>query len=105
MATRIELAKQYMQLQADQKREESMDMLSEDVTMTNPMTGTMSGKAALQAAMANAPAGQMQINWGEPAEDGDTVSIVGTGSPFGNIKVVLGFNASDEIDKIDIGLA
>jgi hypothetical protein len=105
VASRTELAKQYMQLQADQKREESMDMLSEDVTMTNPMTGTMSGKAALQAAMANAPAGQMQIDWGEPAEDGDAVTVVGTGSPFGNIKVVLGFNPSDEINQIDIGLA
>lgn len=105
MASRADLARQYMQLQADQKREESMDMLSEDVTMTNPMTGTMSGKSALQAAMANAPAGQMQIDWGEPAEDGDDVTVVGTGSPFGNIKVVLGFNASDEINRIDIGLA
>jgi hypothetical protein len=94
-----------MQLQSEQKREESMDLLSEDVVMTNPMTGTMSGKDALKAALANAPAGQMQINWGEPAEDGDTVSVVGTGSPFGNIKVVLGFNGSDEINKIDIGLA
>jgi hypothetical protein len=73
--------------------------------MTNPMTGTMNGKAALQAAMANAPAGQMQITWGEPTEDGDNVTVVGSGSPFGNIKVILGFNASDEINKIDIGLA
>lgn len=105
MASRIELAKQYLQLQADQKREESMAMLAEDVTMTNPMTGTMSGKATLQAAMANQPAGQMQINWGEPVENGDAVTVVGTGSPFGNIKVVLGFNASDEINRIDIGLA
>jgi hypothetical protein len=105
MASRVELAKQYMQLQADQKREESLDMCSEDVTMTNPMTGTMSGKEAMRAALASAPAGQMQINWGEPTEDGDNVSIVGTGSPFGNIKVVLGFNGSDEISKIDIGLA
>ncbi len=46
-----------MQLQADQKREESLDMCSEDVTMTNPMTGTMSGKEAMRAALANAPAG------------------------------------------------
>jgi hypothetical protein len=94
-----------MQLQADQKREESLGMLSEDVTMTNPMTGTISGKAALQAAMANQPQGQMQINWGEPTEEGDNVTVVGTGSPFGPIKLVLGFNASDEINKIDIGLA
>ncbi len=105
MASKIDLAKQYMQLQQEQKREESLGMLAEDVTMTNPMTGTISGKAALQAAMANQPAGQMQISWAEPEEDGDTVKIVGTGSPFGPIKLVLGFNGSDEINRIDIGLA
>jgi hypothetical protein len=105
MASKIDLAKQYMQFQQDQKREESLALLSDDVTMTNPMTGTISGKAALQAAMANQPAGQMQINWGEPEEDGDTVKIVGTGSPFGPVKVVLGFNGSDQIKSIDIGLA
>jgi hypothetical protein len=105
MASKIDLAKQYMQLQAEQKREESLGMLADDVTMTNPMTGTIAGKPALQAAMANQPAGQMQISWSEPEEDGDTVKIVGAGSPFGPIKVVLGFNGSDQINRIEIGLA
>jgi hypothetical protein len=106
MASKIDLAKQYMQLQQEQKREESLGMLAEDVTMTNPMTGTISGKAAFQAAMANQPAaGQMQISWSEPEEDGDTVKILGTGSPFGPIKVVLGFDGADLIKSIDIGLA
>jgi hypothetical protein len=94
-----------MQFQADQKTDESMAMLADDVVMSNPMSGTISGKAALQAAMANRPAGQMNINWGEPEEDGDAVKVVGTGSPFGPVKIVLGFNASDQINKIDIGLA
>jgi hypothetical protein len=82
-------------------------MLADDVVMSNPMTGTTTGKDALQAQMANRPAagGDMKISWGAPEADGDGVKIVGTGSPFGPVKVVLGFNEADFISRIDIGLA
>jgi hypothetical protein len=107
MATRIELARQYMEYQRDQKTEESLALLADDVVMSNPMSGTVTGKTALQAALANRPAGGggMNISWGEPEEDGGSVKIVGTGSPFGPVKVVLGFNDADQINRIDIGLA
>ena len=109
MASRIDLARQYMELQRDQKTEESLALLADDVVMSNPMSGTITGKAALQSAMANRPAGGgaagMNISWGDPEEDGDSVKIVGTGSPFGPVKIVLGFDGSDQINKIDIGLA
>jgi hypothetical protein len=49
--------------------------------------------------------GQMQLTWSEPEEDGDEVKVLGSGSPFGTIKVVFGFNGDDQINKIDIGLA
>lgn len=110
MASRAELTKQYMGLQREQKVDEMVDMLADDVTMTNPMTGTISGKEALANQMRNPAAGGgggggMTLEWSEPEEDGDSVKILGTGSPFGTIKIVLGFNGADKINKIDAGLA
>jgi SnoaL-like domain len=103
VADRTELTKQFIALQNDSKFDEAVAMLSDDVTSTNPMTGTVTGKAAVEAGMRNRPAG-FTIEWAEPKADGDTVSSVGTGLPFGPIKMILNFNAEDKIDKIDIGM-
>ena len=106
MGTRIDVALQYMQLLGSDKADEMLAMLADDVVMTNPMTGTTNGKAAMQAQMANRPAaGGMNISWGAPEAEGENVKIVGTGSPFGPVKVVLGFDQADLINRIDIGLA
>lgn len=107
MASRVELTKQYMGLQRERKVDEMVEMLADDVTMTNPMTGTITGKEALANQMRNPTAGGggMNLEWSEPEEDGDNVKILGAGSPFGTIKIVLGFDADDKIDKIEIGLA
>lgn len=107
MASRIDLAQQYMDHFAAQKTAESLAMLSDDVVMTNPMMGTITGKAALQAQLAagGGGGGGMNITWGAPESDGDGVKIVGTGSPFGPVKIALSFNDTDEINRIDIGLA
>ncbi len=109
MASRVEITKQYMDMMRDQKMDEMMDMLADDVTMSNPMTGTISGKEALKQQMQNRPAGgggaMGNLTWSEPEEEGDSVKILGSGSPFGTIKIVLSFNADDKINKIDAGLA
>lgn len=110
MASRVEIAKQYMDLMREQKMDEMMDALADDVTMTNPMTGTITGKDALKQQMQNRPqggagGGMGDINWSDPEEEGDSVKILGTGSPFGTIKIVLSFNDDDKINKIDAGLA
>ena len=56
--------------------------------------------------MSNRPAaGGMNITWGAPEAEGENIKVVGTGSPFGPVKVVLGFNDADLINRIDIGLA
>ena len=44
MATRIELAKQYMDYQREQTFDELVETLADDVTMSSPMSGTISGK-------------------------------------------------------------
>jgi SnoaL-like domain len=103
MADRTELAKTFIALSGDRKFDEAVAMLADDVMSTNPMTGTVTGKAAVEAGMRGQPGG-FTIEWAEPQADGDTVSSVGTGLPFGPIKMVLTFDAEDKINKIDIGL-
>lgn len=106
MADRIALARQYLQLQRDGKIDEAVAMLADDVVASNPMTGTQTGKAAVEAGIRSRPAGGgMQLQWSEPELEGDSVKIVATGAPFGPIKVVLGFNDEDKINRIDVGLA
>ncbi|MGB2694915.1 MAG: nuclear transport factor 2 family protein [Dehalococcoidia bacterium] len=107
MASRIELATEYIGYQRDQKLDEMLAMLADDVVLTNPMTGAITGKAAVEQQMRNRPAGagSMTLSWSEPEEDGAGIKVLGSGSPFGTIKVVLEFNADDKINKIDIGLA
>lgn len=112
MASKIELAAQYMAFQQEQKVDALLAMLADDVSMTSPMTGTISGRDALADQFrtrpmggggANSPMGD--ITWLDPEEDGQDVKILGTGSPFGTLKITLGFNDNNKINKIDAGLA
>jgi len=108
MASRVELARQYMDYQRERKIDEMVAMLADDVVMSNPMTGTTTGKAAVEQQVRNRPmggGGGMQLTWSEPEEEGDSVKILGSGSPFGTIKVVLSFSQDDRITKIEAGLA
>ena len=109
MASRVELAKQYMDYQREQKTDEMLELLADDVTMSNPMTGTTTGKEALKQQMQNRPMGgggaMGNIQWSDPEEEGDSVKVLGSGSPFGTIKIVLTYNADDKINKIEAGLA
>ncbi|MEX0785848.1 MAG: nuclear transport factor 2 family protein [Dehalococcoidia bacterium] len=111
MASKVELAKQYMDYQREQKVDDMLALMADDVSMTSPMTGAISGKDALAEQMRNRPMGgggggpMGNITWGDPEEDGDAVKIIGTGSSFGNLKIVLGFNANDQISSIEAGLA
>jgi hypothetical protein len=107
MADRIEIFNTFMTLQMEGKLDDAIAMLADDVVLTDPMSGAASGKAAVEASMRSRPpgAGEMGLTWSEPAIDGDTVTLIGTGSPFGPIRVVVAFNATDKISKIDIGMA
>jgi hypothetical protein len=105
MADRTELAKQFMALSADRKFDEVGAMLSDDVVASNPMTGAVSGKDAVMTGMRSQPEMPgMTINWSDPTIDGDNASSIGTGLPFGPIKMTLTFNSDDKVCKIDIGM-
>lgn len=111
MASRIELVKQYMALQSEQNVDELLALVADDVIMSNPMTGTINGKEALAEQMKNRPMGgggnspMGNITWSDPEEDGDDVKVLGTGGSFGTLKILLGFNDDDKINKIEAGLA
>ena len=107
MASRAELARQFMELLRGGKVDEAVAMLADDVVASNPMTGTQTGKAAVEAGIRNRQPGAWAANTqsSDPEEEGDTVKIIGAGSPHGPIKIVVGFNASDQINRLDTGLA
>ena len=109
MASRTDLARQYIDYQRERKTDEMLAMLSDNVVMSSPMTGTVTGKDALAEQMRNRPmgggGGGMNLTWSEPEEEGDSIKVVGSGSPFGPIKIVFTFNAEDKISKIEAGLA
>jgi hypothetical protein len=107
MSERLELARGYLAAQRDGRVEEALAFLAPDVVLSNPMTGVISGKDAAEQFLRNravAPGMAGSITWREPvAEDGD-VKVVGDGSPFGPIRILVCFNDADQITKVDIGL-
>ncbi len=106
MADRLEIAKNYMALQGAGDVDGAVALLADDVTISNPMTGTTTGKDAAAAGMRNRPAGggAAGVTWREPVADGDNVKIVGDGSPFGPVRILISFTGDDKIQKVDIGL-
>jgi len=106
MADHIQLARQYMEAQRDGKIDDAVALLADDVVMANPMTGTTTGKAAAEAGLRSRPAGggAAGITWREPVDADGAVKIVGDGSPFGPVRILISFNDKDLIAKVDVGL-
>ena len=113
MASKTELAQRYMALQRGQNFDELLEMMADDVTMSNPMTGTTNGKEALAEQMRKRPmpggsdrrSPMGNVKWSEPEEEDGDVKILGTGSAFGTLKILLAFNDDSKIVRIDAGLA
>jgi hypothetical protein len=106
VTTRIDLFNKFMTLQMEGRLEAAVAMLADDVILTDPMTGTSTGKPAVEATMRSRPpgGGDMGITWSEPEIEGDSVKLVGTGSPF-PVLVVVSFDTDDKINRIDISLS
>ncbi|MEX2160225.1 MAG: nuclear transport factor 2 family protein [Dehalococcoidia bacterium] len=108
MATKSEIARQYLDLQRKMKFDDVLELVADDVAVTTPGAGTVSGKAAAGKQMKERAArggGSAEIQWGDPEEDGNTVQVIGTGSPFGPVKIVFEFAPDEKIAKVDVGLA
>jgi hypothetical protein len=106
MATKAELAKEYVALQRASKTDDMVAMLADDVEMIIPMQGTTTGKAAVEQAMRSRPGGggAENLTWEEPTEHDGLIQMVATGGPFGPVRLILGFNADEKVNKIEIAL-
>src|SRR3990172_8733515 len=100
MADRLEIAKNYMALQGAGDVDGAVALLADDVTISNPMTGTTTGKDAAAAGMRNRPAGggAPGVTWREPVAAG------GNATPFGPVRILISFTGDDKIQRVDIGL-
>ena len=106
MATKTEVAKQYVDFQQARDFDGLASLLADDVELKMPMAGEVSGKEAVGKRLRNQPGGDNapQLQWSDPEEDGDDIKVSATGAPFGPLSLVLSFNASEQITKINIAI-
>lgn len=104
-STRTDLARQYLAYQQDGKIDALLGLMADDIVLTLPMVGTMSGKAAVEARLRSRPmGGGGNLTWSDPVEEGDSVTVVGTGGQFGPVRIVFTFNAENKLSKVDVGI-
>jgi ketosteroid isomerase-like protein len=99
MAERKEILKKFMELQEKRDFDAAAELISDDITVTAPMAGTTTGKAAVKASWQSMPAGP-KLDWSEPTEEGDTLTTTAT-SPFGRLTMLVTFGG-DKISKVEI---
>ena len=102
--SRASLAQQYLAYQRKRDVDGFLAMMSDDVEMEVPVVGTLSGKGAVEQLFRARPsAGGGELLWAEPTIEGNTISIIGAGSPFGPLRLRLTFNSDDKLSRIDLG--
>jgi hypothetical protein len=110
MATRTELARQYLDTSMAGDIDAALALLTDDVVLNRPMLGEVAGKDAVGAAMRNRPAGLggLAPTFEEPQESAERVIVRGNlppGSPFPITSLTWTFSYSgDKISRIDVGL-
>jgi hypothetical protein len=102
--SKVDIARQYLKYQQLRKIDDLLALMSDDVELSMPMAGALSGKPAVEKQLRSRPAGGGNTTWEEPAGEGDAVVVMGT-APFGQLRVQFSFDASDKINKVDIALA
>jgi hypothetical protein len=102
--SRVDIARQYLQFQQQRKIDDLLALMSDDVELSMPMIGTLSGKPAVEKQLRSRPGGGGNTAWDEPEDaGGDTVTVIGTAA-FGHLRVLLAFDAQDKINKVDVSL-
>jgi len=102
--SRTELARKYLGFQRKRNVDGVVEMLADDVELIVPVAGTVSGKEAVEQLLRARPqAGGGDLLWADPVTEGDTISIIGAGSPFGPLRLRLTFNAENTLSKIELG--
>jgi ketosteroid isomerase-like protein len=101
--SRLETVRRYLELQDTNQIEDLLTLLSDDVTMTYPMRGTVRGKAAVAEALRSRP-GIFKPQYADAVDGGDRVEVVGKlpeGSPIPAVTFSFGFDG-DLISRIEI---
>ena len=99
MADRKEILKKFMDLQAKRDFDAAEKLLADNVSVTAPMAGTTTGKAAVKASWQKMPAGP-KLDWSAPTEEGDILKTSAT-SPFGRLTMLVTFKG-DLVSKVEI---
>jgi hypothetical protein len=103
--SRADLARQYLGFQRENKLDELLALMADDVSLTLPMARVTSGKPAVEQQLRSRPAGGgANVEWLDPEEEGDTVTLVGTGGRFGAIRLQFTFNPENKISKVEVSL-
>jgi hypothetical protein len=109
VASRTELAKEYLAKSVANDIDGTLALLTDDVVLNRGMLGTATGKQAVGEAMRNRPAGMggFAPTFEEPMEQGDQVKVKGNlppGSPFPISSLTWTFDfQGDKISRIEIG--
>ena len=93
--SQLDIARQYLKYQQLRKIDDLLALMSDDVELTMPMAGALSGKAAVEKQLRSRPSGGGNTTWAEPEEEGDGVVVMGT-APFGQLRVQFAFDRSEE---------
>ena len=102
--SRADLARRYLAHQRERNVDELVAMMAGDVELIMPMLGTVSGKDAVEQLFRNRPAaGGADLIWSDLTEQGETVTVVGTGGPFGPVRLLLAFNAANKLTRVELG--
>ena len=98
MATNLEMAQQFIAAVSGGNVQGALELLTDDVQMSNPMTGTATGKDAVRNGLQQAAS--YGITWSEPAESGDTISSSAS-TPMGTVRMIFSFS-EDKISSMNI---
>ena len=109
MATRVELAKEYLARSTAADIDGVLALLTDDVVLSRGMLGTVTGKDGVAEAIRSRPASMAAFapTFEEPVEQGEQVSVRGNlppGSPFPISSLTWTFSfAGDKISRIEVG--
>src|SRR5262245_54789089 len=110
MASKEDLAREYLTRSMANDIDGTLTLLTDDVVLSRGMLGTVSGKQAVGDAMRNRPAGMENFapTFEEPVESGENVRVKGNlppGSPFPIPALTWTFSfQGDKISQIEVGM-